>query len=186
MRLPRHVHLYRQARGIASDTVGEGDGRKSISKEVTFNEDLESEQRLREVLLELASSVGRIARREGVRGRVVTIKIRFPGFVTHTRQTRLEQATASDRKIFTEAWALYMKSGFVGRQVRLIGVGISDWEGHGEQQLDLFAQGEDRADDDLFSAVDEIKDRFGSEAIRLGRVDSKKGKRTGGFDWEGK
>ena len=178
--------LYRQARGIGSDRVGEGETRKSISKEVTFNEDLQGGEPLREVLLELASGVGRIARREGLRGRVVVLKIRLPGFITHTRQSRLEQATASDRRIFTEAWSLYMKSGFVDKPVRLIGVGISDWEGQRERQLDLFAQGEDHGDDDLFSAVDEIKDRFGSDAIRLGRVGSKKEGRSGGSDWEGK
>ena len=89
-------HLYDQARGVASDRVGVQAGRQSISKETTFNEDETDQQRLRKRLRSLASEVGRIARRKGLKGRVVTLKIRLNGFETHTRQRKISVGLNAD------------------------------------------------------------------------------------------
>jgi len=159
-------HLYRQARGIASDIVGEREMRKSVSKEVTFGEDVTEAEVLRETLLALAGEVGRIARKENLCGKTVTLKIRLAGFETHTKQCKVEQGTNSDRRIFQCAWSLYHESGHAGRPVRLIGVGISDWERDSERQLDMFV--DENKERDLFAAVDQITDRFGKGAIRMG------------------
>ncbi len=102
-------HLYDQARGIASDHVGSQSGRQSISKETTFNQDETDPQRLRERLRILASEVGYIARRKGLKGRVVTLKIRLKGFRTYTRQRTINEASNVDGKIFGVAWNLYQK-----------------------------------------------------------------------------
>ena len=159
--------LYHQSRGIASDHVGTREERKSLSKEVTFNEDVSNLDELLAVLLRLAGEVGRGVRREGLRGRVVTLKIRLAGFETHTRQVRLAHGTCSDRTIYAEAKALLLGSGHVGRPVRLIGLGLSDWEAQEGGQLDMpFV--DERRDDGLFAAVDRINRRFGKSAVTLG------------------
>lgn len=166
------LHLYRQARGIASDRVGDEAERRSISKETTFNEDQSDEELLRGTLLRLASEVGRIARREGVKGRVVTLKLRLQGFETHSRQRRLEQPTNSDRQIFQTGWALYRNSGYAGRPVRLIGIGVSDWgEEAVQRQADLFApQAEEEGgrETQLYETMDRIVERFGKGKLGLG------------------
>lgn len=167
--------LREQALGQASDAVGGCGERKSISKEVTFNEDLDDVATLRDVLLELAAAVGRQARAEEKCGRVVTLKIRLEGFETHTRQVALDRPAAGDRMIFREAWRLYEKSGFQGRKVRLIGVGLSGFENDESGQLPLtFAA--DRRDEKIYAAVDRITEKFGRRTIGLGAAGCKKQK----------
>jgi len=69
--------LYQQARGIASDRVGDGAGRKSLSKETTFATDVSDPRLLRDTLAKLAAEVARLARGERLAGQIVTLKIRF-------------------------------------------------------------------------------------------------------------
>lgn len=161
-------HLFDQARGIASDRVGVQIGRQSISKETTFNEDETDQQRVRERLRLLASEVGHIARRKGLKGRVVTLKIRLDGFESHTRQRRISVASNADGEIFEVAWELYRASGYGGRPVRLIGVGISDWS-EGEPMGDLFDKPDQRKRTDrLYNTLDEVAEKFGEGKLSLG------------------
>ena len=161
--------LLCQAAGIASDRVGGSEGRKSISKETTFESDLLDEGRLHDVLLELAAEVGRRARQEDLAGQRVTLKIRFSGFETHTRQRRLDAATHSDREIFRTASALYREARQPGRGVRLLGVGLADWGDGGCGQMDLFAPRErTQREEELWRTLDRVAERFGSGKLRLG------------------
>lgn len=159
--------LFRQSRGIGSDRVGDPHGRKSISKERTFSEDVTDIEIVRETLLRLAGGVGRVARNKGVRGCVVSVKIRLTGFETHTRQRKLEQGINSDRKIFEIGWELFTQSGFAHRPVRLIGIGISDWDCLPGRQIPLFAK-TDEKEERLYKAMDRIADRFGRDSIGMG------------------
>jgi DNA polymerase-4 len=95
--------LYQQARGIASDRVGERSPRKSLSKETTFAQDVTDPRVLRDTLRNLAATVAAKARQEGIGGRTVTFKIRFQGFETHTRQQRLVQCSGDARTLFCTA-----------------------------------------------------------------------------------
>ncbi len=98
--------FQRQAFGIASDQVVAGRCRKSISKETTFEVDIRDRDVLHDTLLGLAADVARTARREGLAGSVVALKIRFAGFETHTRQHKLAAATNDERQILRTAWRL--------------------------------------------------------------------------------
>jgi hypothetical protein len=153
------------------DRVGGSEGRKSISRETTFETDLLDERRLHDVLLELAAEVGRRARREGLAGQRVTLKIRFSGFETHTRPRRLAAATDSDREIFRTASALYREARRPGWGVRLLGVGLADWGDGGCGQMDLFAPWErTQREDELWRTLDRVAERFGRGKLRLGML----------------
>lgn len=161
-------HLYDQARGIASDQVSTQVGRQSISKETTFNQDEKDPQRLRDHLKTLAAEVGYIARRKGLKGKVVTLKIRLEDFSMHTRQRTIDEASNVDVKIFEIAWDLYKKIGFASNPVRLIGVGISDW-GEPSHQEDLFDTLEDREHEEkLYAILDDVTEKFGRGTISMG------------------
>jgi DNA polymerase-4 len=163
------LSLFRQARGEASDRVITDRQRKSISKETTFGQDVADGKLLRDALRALSEEVGRIARREHLQGRVVNLKIRFAGFETYSRQHRLAAATNSDRRIFTEAWKLYLNGKLPMKPVRLIGVGLSEWASEEGHQLDLFADPEDvRREQRLFAAMDRVAERFGRGKLQLG------------------
>jgi DNA polymerase-4 len=167
------LSLYRQARGIASDRVGEGTARQSLSKETTFATDLSDPHRLRETLASLAAEVGREARREGLAGGIVTLKIRLQGFETHSRRQRLDRPSQDDRTLLATAWSLYERSRLTGKPVRLIGLGIADLGPPQPVQGDLFDRGPSRAldndrDRSLNATLDLVNARFGPGALRRG------------------
>jgi DNA polymerase-4 len=165
--------LYQQARGIASDRVGDGAGRKSLSKETTFAADVSDPRRLRDTLANLAAEVARLARREGLAGQIVTLKIRFQGFETYTRQQRLDHPSQDDRTLLATAWSLYEAADLPRKPVRLIGLGISDLGPPQPVQQDLFDGGPNRTldsarDRSLNATLDRINARFGPGALRRG------------------
>lgn len=166
-------HLFNQARGIASDHVGAAQGRKSISKERTFGEDAADLELLRSTLLTLATGVGRIGRRENKKGHVVSIKIRLRSFETHTRQIRLERPTNNDKIIFETGWSLFEQSPYKGKMIRLIGIGISDWEDEKGRQLDLLAPAGEK-ENLLYQAMDKITDKYGKTSINVAAATHKK------------
>jgi DNA polymerase-4 len=164
------VHL--QARGIANDQVYPASERKSISKETNFGEDVTDPAVLKDTLRWAAQEVGYLARHEQRKGLVITLKIRFRPFETHTRSRTLKEPTANDIEIFRVAWALFQAESWADRPVRLIGVGISGWD---EAQLgvqqDLFddsTPGPHPEQERLDATLDAIRDRFGRGTIQRG------------------
>ncbi|MEN8132110.1 MAG: DNA polymerase IV [Pseudomonadota bacterium] len=161
--------FHAQALGIASDEVVPGRGRKSISKETTFEEDVREQGILHDVLRELAAEVAATARRENLSGSVVTLKIRFAGFETHTRQHKLSAPTHDERVLLKEGWALFLHGKLPRKPVRLIGVGISDWQQAEPVQADIFDQPQKRETDNrLLETIDRVAERFGKGMLRLG------------------
>jgi DNA polymerase-4 len=163
------VHL--QARGIADDRVYPTTERKSISKETTFPEDVSDPELPRDTLRWAAQEVGYLARHEGLKGSVVTLKIRLHPFETHTRSRTLPVPTANDVAIFRAAWDLFQATPWSGKPVRLIGVGLSGWEAELGLQQDLFDGDAARPhprDERLDATLDAIRDRFGRETIQRG------------------
>lgn len=154
--------LHRQARGKGSDRVGHQGSRKSISKETTFNRDVRDEEKIRETLKAQSAKIGLMARRKGLQGRCIQIKIRLEGFETHTRSRTIREATNNDDTIFKTGWELFTKSGFASKPIRLIGIGISDWSS--DNQLELFPRA-DRKKQDLLDTRDKIVERFGADVF---------------------
>lgn len=166
------TQVYLQAQGIADDHVDPERTRKSISKETTFAEDVTDGDVLEDTLRWAAREVGYLARHEGRMGRILTLKIRFRPFDTHTRSRTLRAPTASDVEIFDAAWSLFRSEPWAGRPVRLIGLGISGWdEADAGQQLDLFAAAAPeppQAGERLDATLDAIRDKFGAGRIQRG------------------
>lgn len=173
------IELAARARGEDRRPVDEAHSRRSLSAERTFFEDLSSEQELKRALLQLSERVGRRLRKAGLAGWTVRIKLRWPDFSTITRQLRLDQPTDQDAEIYAAATELFEANWRKGRAVRLLGVGLSDL-GPPMRQLELFDDSW-MHDQRLLNAVDEIRDRFGSEALtRAGQLRT----RGGGTDQE--
>jgi len=167
------TQVHRQARGIADDQVCPASERKSISKETTFADDVSDSAVLKDTLRWAAQEVGYLARHEQRRGLVVTLKIRFRPFETHTHSRTLKRPTASDVEIFRAAWSLFQSEPWEGRPVRLIGLGISGWGEAGTGvQPDLFDTQVPESHPErerLDETLDAIHDRFGRGTIQRGR-----------------
>ncbi len=161
--------FHRQTFGIASDKVVPGRARKSISKETTFERDVRDYTVLHDTLRELAADVAKTARREGLSGSVVTLKIRFEGFETRTRQHKRSTPTNDQREIIKMAWQLFLGGNLPNKPVRLIGVGISSWEEDKPAQADLFDQPEQREDTQrLLKTIDAVSEKFGKSMLQMG------------------
>ena len=103
-------------------------------------------------------------RAAGLRGRTVTLKLRFADFHTLTRRGTGEAPTSDGGEIFRRVWAAFSK---VPRPqaVRLIGLSVSGFASAADpQQLPLLGQ-PDRTDR-LGRVTDEVRTRFGPRGPR--------------------
>ena len=161
--------FHRQALGIASDQIMPGQRRKSISKETTFQTDVRDNTVLHDTLRGLAADVARTARQEGLSGSVVTLKIRFEGFETCTRQYTRTTPTHDERDMLKTAWRLFLEGKLPDKPVRLIGIGISGWEKNQPAQADLFDQPEQPQDNKrVLKTIDAVTEKFGKHLLQVG------------------
>jgi len=161
------LHLGQLAQGLDVRAVDPEQARKSISAETTFNDDLATLEALEDALFPLCERVARTARREGVAGRVATLKLKTADFRTLTRRRTLPAPTQTGKGLF--AAAREMLAGEVkGAAFRLIGAGLSELVGAADG-LDLFADQETRARKHE-AAVDALRERFGAAAVIRGRT----------------
>lgn len=160
-------HLFVLANGLDAREVEPDHEAKSIGHELTFAEDLRTEEQVKDVLLQLSEMVGRRLRQHGVRATVVRLKLRHPDFTTLTRQRKVP-ATADDLVLYRVAVEL-LGGCWPGRPgVRLLGVtGAGLVAGDVPVQGGLFGQARKRRDQ-LLKAMDAIRDRHGEDAVRHG------------------
>jgi DNA polymerase-4 len=108
-------------------------------------------------------------------GRTVTLRLRFGDFTRATRSHTLPEATAQTHTLLATARDLLETAMPLIRTqgITLIGVAFSNLEGDEAVQLGL--QLDRRENKALDTALDELRDRFGSGAIKravlLGRDD---------------
>ena len=158
--------LWFRARGIDNRPVLLTGAAKSISKEVTFARDVSDSEELKLTLRRLSDGVGRQARKAGLSGSTVKLKLRWPDFTTLTRQITLDRATDLDAEICACAFELFDRHWVDGKPVRLIGVGLSGFNDE-NRQLGLW---EDRRSErhygELQVTLDSLRDRYGEKTIR--------------------
>ncbi|MBK5934280.1 DNA polymerase-4 [Rhodovulum imhoffii] len=164
------LRLWHLARGQDARRVTPNAPVKSISNEITFPEDIADPDILDGHLWRLAEKVADRAKAKDRAGRVVVLKLKRADHRQITRRHALPDATRMADRIYRTARDLFARSGERG-PFRLIGVGISeivraeDADRSGDL-LDPQAAQRTRAE----RATDEIRARFGPEAIRKGRA----------------
>ena len=140
---------------------------KSISHETTFAQDVDAVDVLHAWTVELAEQVGSRLRRRGLRGRTVHLKVRYGDFHTITRAHTLPDATNATRDIYEPALEMLgQRLPDRALSVRLLGVGVSGLARSREVQQHLFDAPQQAAQSKLDKASDQIRTRFGSDALR--------------------
>jgi DNA polymerase-4 len=172
--------LGRQAASLQALARGEDDrcvqpeqAEQSMGSEHTFDTDLIDKVLAESWLLRQCERIAARARVRGLRGRTVTLKLREPPFVTHTRQAQLHAPSASAGEIYDVArrlleiwWQMQSRP-----RLRLLGVSLS---GFAEQrQGDMFgATSKGRVTDEV---QDRVNLRFGSGSlVRAGVLRARK------------
>ena len=156
------------ARGEDDRPVDPDREAKSMSSEITLDEDISDPDKLRPILWQLTETVARRMKKAGIAGGGVTLKLKTADFRIVTRAQRLTTATQSAEEMYRAAVPLLVREAD-GRAFRLIGIGAHDLVEAGQAaQGDLFsgtAPGGDRIDE----ALDAVRGKFGDDAIVRGR-----------------
>jgi len=155
------VDIWRKANGIDFNPVIRYSEEKSISTERTFETDTIDIQMLERLLISMVEKIVFKLRKNQKLASVVTVKIRYANYDTHTLQKKIAY-TSFDHTLMATALELFRRLYERRMLIRLIGVKLGGLIG-GVQQLDLFDNNEKMIK--LYLSMDKIRMRFGSEAI---------------------
>jgi DNA polymerase-4 len=158
-----HLHALasgHDARAVEPDSID-----KSIGAEETFDVDHHDRELLRRELLRLSERTATSLRGRGVRGRTVSIKVRFADFTTITRSRTLPVATDVTNEVYRTACRLLDEQVPAGA-VRLIGVRVEQLVDGGDTGEQLTLDAPEHGWRDADRAADLARSRFGGAAIR--------------------
>ena len=171
------AQLYRYANGLDDAPVRPQHQRepvKSVGNSTTFPENLTRWEEIRSGLQLLSDSVAGRLRKEGLYCGGVAVAVKDAQFRTVSRQMRLGAPTHLMRDIFEAAQELTRRIWKAPTPVRLLSVTalyITD-SADSYQQLDLLAGDaplRDQRQEQLESAMDAIRGKYGRDAITFGR-----------------
>ena len=161
-------HLWERAHGIDKRPVSPDHERKSVSAERTFNTDISDPDLLLDRLWSVCEETASRAKKHGLSGYVVTLKLKRRDFRTLTRSITLHTPTQLAQTLFRTARPLLEKETRSGTAYRLIGIGISDLCPAGDDFPDLVDPGvAKRAAAER--AADKARGKFGQGVIQTGR-----------------
>jgi len=132
-------YYYNIVRGIDHRQVETGRIRKSIGKENTFGVDIHDTGEMHLHLQKLAASVACSMEKRELRGKVVTLKVKYHDFKQVTRSMSLSEATSNEELIFNLSKELLQKTKAKSKPVRLLGISLSslDSDNHEKQEEQL-------------------------------------------------
>lgn len=122
-------YLYNASRGMDESPLVTEWKRKSMSREVTFEKDLQDWQDIARALASLAREVVGDMVSGKIKGRTVTVKVRHSDFTTRTRARTIPQATDSEEVIRKLAFECLGRFELKGSKIRLLGVRVGGLEG---------------------------------------------------------
>jgi DNA polymerase IV len=99
--------------------------RKSVGAENTFEKDLESLEEMKAALQPIIDKVWRYCENSGVRGRTVTLKVKFSDFQQITRSRTLPGMVESRSTLDQAVIELLVGQFPFGKSVRLLGASLS-------------------------------------------------------------
>ena len=160
--------LHQRAFGIDTRAVRPDTLRKSVSAERTFDTDLSDADLLEDRLWQVCEETAERAKRHGVEGSTLTLKLKTHKFRTLTRASRLNNPTNLANRLFQRARPMLARETGAGQSYRLIGIGLSHltqarWDSR--DLIDPMVEKRAKAE----RASDAARAKFGQAAIMTGR-----------------
>ena len=132
-------YLFKAVRGEDPGVWNNNPKSKSIGNEITFEEDIQSEDLLKSELLDIAQHIMFRLNDSGYVSKTVSIKIKYFDFLTTTAQTTLENNISCSDEIYKTLVTLLDKKLDRSKPVRLIGASLLGLEKREySSQIDLF------------------------------------------------
>jgi DNA polymerase-4 len=166
------VKIQLLAMGIDDrDVIPEHDV-KSIGHEQTFLQDIISLDIAKKELLVLGHKVARRMRYMGLKGKTITLKIKYFDFVQITRSTSLPKSTDDGLEIYSVTCRLLKKTEVTKKPIRLLGISLSQLSFSSiETQLSLFDQDQSSQKRQRLNAVlDSVYEKFGDKSVVPGTL----------------
>ncbi|PPQ45170.1 DNA polymerase IV [Rhodopseudomonas palustris] len=156
--------LWRLARGIDDRKVVPDRGAKSISNEITFEDDIRDLATLEKILWRLSEKVSSRLKSADLSGSTITLKLKTADFRQRTRAQTIHAPTQMANRIFSVSREMLSKE-VDGTAFRLIGTGISALtEQTGPTEDDML----DRRSAHAERAIDDLRKKFGDAAVIRG------------------
>ncbi|MCG8572792.1 MAG: DNA polymerase IV [Spirochaetes bacterium] len=162
------IHLWNMANGIDPRRVinseYEGDGRKSISEERTFAQDIDNVETAKMLLFKLADDISTRMRKEKIVGKTISIKVRLTGFETHTRNLTINDYIQDPESISALAIDLFNQFYHGQKKIRLLGVSVSNLIEEHIREKGLF-EAEQEKKQKIYQVIDQIKKKHGKKSL---------------------
>ena len=161
----RHLHALAHNRDPRPVQVGRR--RHSIGSQHALGRAPKSSDDVDAAVVALVDRVSRRMRAAGRVGRTVMLRLRFDDFSRATRSHTLAQATAQTRQILDAVRELLATATpMIERQgLTLVGISVGNLHDDASVQLALPFDRRRGGADGLDSALDDVRDRFGSNAV---------------------
>jgi len=164
------IHLL--AMGIDDrDVIPEHDV-KSIGHELTFSQDIIFLDVAQKELLALSNKVARRMRYKKVKGRTITLKVKYSDFVQITRSITLHKSTDDGSEIYSVACRLLEDTEITQKPIRLLGVSLSQLSFlRIGTQLSLFDQDPpSQKRERLNMVLDSLYEKYGDKSVVPGTL----------------
>lgn len=136
---------------------------KSCGNECTFEKDQSDLTVVQAMLLTLCEKVGYRLRLQGLKGKVVTLKVRLADFFTFTHGRSLDCHTDQAGVMYETALQLFQQINLKGQAIRLIGISMSNLT-LDDSQLWLFREKEEKSEQ-LCKAIDRLNEKYRDQII---------------------
>lgn len=163
--------MHRYANGISESPVkAEREEAKGYSVSTTTEENITDFDEADRILRALTDSVANRMRRDGKFTRCVAVSIRYTDFRTRSHQKKLVNATDVTSEIYETAQQLLHEFWDGHTPLRLMGAALTDLTTEEYSQMSLFTENNEKKEKNkkLDHAMDEIRERFGSDMIQVG------------------
>lgn len=164
---PRRVHPY--------------EPEKSVGAEETFGVDIDNPELIARELLRLSDRVGGRLRHAGMRGRTISLKVKFADFTTITRSKTVNDPTDVAQEIYAIARSLYDGLHLDRARIRLVGVRVENLVTDAPVQMRLDQR--DHGWREAEVAADQAAEKFGRRVVRPARLVAKS-KKEENSTWE--
>jgi len=169
------LRMHQLSRGIDERDVETEHEVKSIGHEDTFPQDITDIPLAKKKLLSQANRVARRMRQKNIKGKTITLKVKYNDFTRATRSVTMPDATDDAMVIYAGACDLLRNTQAGRKPVRLLGISLSNFKSEGVNQLSLFQDDlGHRKERQLHKAIDSIYERYGDRGLKSGTLVSNK------------
>lgn len=140
---------------------------KGIGNSTTLSSDVTETAAARKVLLSLAESVSGRLRKAGQCAGMVNVEIKYNDFSTISHQMQLLTPSQNANTLYKYACRLFDEA-WNGQPIRLLGIRTSKLSDADAIQMNLFDTVEDKKLQKLDKALDDIRKKYGADAVVRG------------------